>query len=66
MLAFSGFVRKKLDGFFGVLLFIIKRIVAALVYPIAAPIRKAVKMKRARLTQRMMESIIESTGKGYR
>jgi hypothetical protein len=65
-IALSGFVRKRLDGLFCVLLFIIKRIVAALVYPIAAPIRKAVKRKRARLTQRMMESIIESTGNGYR
>lgn len=65
-IALSGFVRKKLEGLFGALIFVIKRIVAALVYPIAAPIRKAVKKKRARLTQRMMESIIELTGKGYR
>ena len=65
-IALSHFVRKRLDMLFGVLIFVIKRIVAALVYPIAAPIRKAVKKSRARLTKMMMESIIESTGKGYR
>ena len=62
----SAPVKKGLGALFGSVLFVIKRTVAALVYPIVAPIKNAVKKKRAITTQRMMESIIESTGKGYR